>query len=159
MPWKNNLGVTYEIEIFPPGSTVTNHDFDYRISMAEIKSENVFSNFSGYQRILTIVRGSGINFNKEKMKLYEVKYFSGEEKVTSSPTKKNQLVIDLGVIFNPKKIKAQMKLFNSIDELKSFEKFDKEFVINTEDLDTITLDENRSVSITSDLIFIGISKV
>ena len=48
MPWKNGLGVTAQIAIHPPGATLA--DFTWRISSAEVRGSNPFSNFAGTPR-------------------------------------------------------------------------------------------------------------
>ncbi|MBE7732837.1 HutD/Ves family protein [Devosia faecipullorum] len=58
MPWKNGSGETCEIKIWPPGSDV--HNFDWRISLANVAADGPFSIFPGIGRILSVVEGNGI---------------------------------------------------------------------------------------------------
>jgi len=58
-PWKNGGGSTTEIAIAPPGASLD--DFDWRISMARVASDGPFSEFSGIDRTLAIVKGHGLS--------------------------------------------------------------------------------------------------
>lgn len=55
MPWKNGFGTTEEIVIFPPYSSV--EDFNWRISMAYVTADNVFSSFTGVTRHMVLLEG------------------------------------------------------------------------------------------------------
>ena len=58
MPWKNGGGETTEIAIWPP---LANLDaFDWRVSMAPVKSDGAFSTFDGIDRTLCILEGQGM---------------------------------------------------------------------------------------------------
>lgn len=85
MPWKNGLGTTFEVDISPVDAALDQMNFDFRISLAQVSSENSFSNFSGMERFLTVIRGSGIKFNQEKILPFCIVHFLGEEKVMSGP--------------------------------------------------------------------------
>lgn len=58
IPWKNGLGFTREIAIFPKGTTVSNNDFLWRVSSASIEKNSDFSPFPGYNRDLLLLDGS-----------------------------------------------------------------------------------------------------
>ncbi|CAN5397183.1 hypothetical protein BH10PSE1_BH10PSE1_25900 [soil metagenome] len=55
-PWKNGGGVTREIAVWPPGADLD--DFDWRISMAEVRDPGAFSVFPEVDRWLTVLEGS-----------------------------------------------------------------------------------------------------
>ncbi|WP_162846805.1 HutD/Ves family protein [Marinicella litoralis] len=57
IPWKNGSGNTTELAI-SPGGTLQN--FDWRLSIASVNKDGVFSDFSGYDRQLILLRGNGI---------------------------------------------------------------------------------------------------
>jgi environmental stress-induced protein Ves len=61
MPWKNGGGVTTEIAIFPPAAGLA--DFDWRVSMATVAEDGPFSAFSGIDRRLSIIDGSGMQLS------------------------------------------------------------------------------------------------
>lgn len=57
MPWRNGGGTTQEVACNPGGSTAR---FDWRLSIADVGQDGGFSAFGGYQRILTVLEGQGI---------------------------------------------------------------------------------------------------
>lgn len=57
MPWKNGLGVTLEIAR-SHGEALD--DFDWRISIADVKTAGSFSYFPKKQRVLSILEGTGL---------------------------------------------------------------------------------------------------
>ncbi|WP_171498401.1 HutD/Ves family protein, partial [Acinetobacter bereziniae] len=82
MRWKNGEGYTLEIARSVGESL---DEFEWRISMADVKSAGEFSKFNGMQRFLTVLEGQGISLNIDS----ELKYlhtlqsvsFSGESGV------------------------------------------------------------------------------
>lgn len=58
VPWKNGKGETIEMVINPGG---TLDEFDWRLSMASVVEDGIFSNFTGYTRNLILIEGNGIN--------------------------------------------------------------------------------------------------
>ena len=84
MPWKNGGGVTTEIFASPPSE-----DFDWRVSIATVKSDGPFSTFIGYERHIMTLSGEGMTLDIEgrgKFALEPLKplSFSGETRVHSS---------------------------------------------------------------------------
>lgn len=63
MPWKNGGGVTREVAIWPP--TAALDAFDWRISIADVAQGGPFSAFTGVDRVLTVIEGSGIELAVE----------------------------------------------------------------------------------------------
>ena len=57
-PWKNGGGVTREIWCQPAGAGI--HDFDWRVSIAEISRDGPFSRFDGVDRVITLLEGAGV---------------------------------------------------------------------------------------------------
>ena len=66
VPWKNGKGETVEMAI-NPGGTLDN--FDWRLSMASVVENGVFSNFTGYTRNLILIDGDGINLQHNDNKI------------------------------------------------------------------------------------------
>jgi environmental stress-induced protein Ves len=106
MRWKNGEGYTLEIA----RSIGENLDeFEWRISMADVKSAGEFSKFNGMQRFLTVLEGRGISLNIDS----ELKYlhtlqsvsFSGESEVYCELLAGQ--IRDFNLIYDPKKISAQ----------------------------------------------------
>jgi uncharacterized protein len=56
LPWKNGGGMTYEAMRLPP----TGDPFLWRVSLAQIDSSGPFSDFTGYDRNMVLLRGRGI---------------------------------------------------------------------------------------------------
>jgi uncharacterized protein len=57
VPWKNGGGITHEAMRIPE----TGDTFRWRVSIAHIDSSGPFSDFSGYQRIMVLLRGTGVS--------------------------------------------------------------------------------------------------
>ena len=55
LPWKNGAGVTREVVAHPPGSDLGH--FDWRVSIAEIRSAGPFSRFPGIERRMAVLEG------------------------------------------------------------------------------------------------------
>jgi len=55
VPWKNRGGLTREVAIHPQGSDF--EAFDWRVSMAEIRSAGPFSPFPGIERRMAVISG------------------------------------------------------------------------------------------------------
>lgn len=60
VPWKNGKGATIELAISLGG---TIGGFDWRISMATVKEDGPFSDFTGYYRHLVLIEGAGLELN------------------------------------------------------------------------------------------------
>lgn len=58
--WKNGLGHTDEIAIFPPGSSLLKGDFLWRLSSAQIENSSPFSLFPAHDRVLVVLKGAGL---------------------------------------------------------------------------------------------------
>lgn len=106
MRWKNGEGYTLEIARSAGESL---NDFEWRISMADVKSAGEFSKFHGMQRFLTVLEGQGISLHIDD----EFKYlhtlqtvsFSGESVVYCELLAGQ--IRDFNLIYDPKKISAQ----------------------------------------------------
>lgn len=60
MPWKNGQGSTTEL-IASPGAEGS--AFNWRLSIAEVGQSGPFSDFSGYDRFITLIEGAGMTLN------------------------------------------------------------------------------------------------
>jgi len=116
MPWKNGLGVTREIFIHPENATLSQNNFDYRLSSAQIQNDSPFSTFPQKKRWLIIYEGEGMKLNHEKLVRFQVKHFSGDEMILGSLL--NGSVKDLGIIYDPKKVQVKMTLLEKSTELE-----------------------------------------
>ncbi len=83
MPWKNGGGITTELLIEPEGATLES-GFQWRLSMADVRTDGPFSAFPGCERTLMLVKGKGLelDFNGNGRKRLETPYepvmFPGE---------------------------------------------------------------------------------
>ena len=59
VPWKNSKGSTIELLRESSGDDY----FDWRVSMASVKSNSDFSDFTHYDRALVLIGGNGITLN------------------------------------------------------------------------------------------------
>jgi len=57
MAWKNGLGSTTEIAVYPPGSGVSGEPFVWRVSIADVPASGPFSPFPGYDRTIMMISG------------------------------------------------------------------------------------------------------
>ncbi len=71
IPWKNGLGETTELAISEGGS-LTN--FDWRLSIATVSQDGVFSDFSGYDRNLVLISGQGISLTHDDEKIDKLEH-------------------------------------------------------------------------------------
>ena len=110
MPWKNRQGTTAQILISPKGASLDKLDFDYRLSSAPIKTAGPFSKFPGYQRILLPVSGAGFVLNGHPYATFEAAHFSGDEETHCELLKKE--VTDLGLIYHPERVSANVRVLN-----------------------------------------------
>ena len=60
MPWKNGLGVTREIAIDPPGASMSDAGFRWRLSIATVDQSGPFSSFPGIDRTIMVIEGKGM---------------------------------------------------------------------------------------------------
>lgn len=105
MPWKNNQGHTLQIDI------EKSDKYLWRLSAATVKNENSFSEFTGYDRFLTIWQGQGLLLNDFELLQNQIYKFRGEDKIICKPITHTE-VIDLGFIFNRNHCNADMKILN-----------------------------------------------
>jgi uncharacterized protein len=78
-PWKNGLGITTELLVSGNESA----EFDWRLSIAQVAEDGMFSDFTGLQRQLFLLEGNGIelDFNQRQKAVlnnrFEVADFDG----------------------------------------------------------------------------------
>lgn len=58
MPWKNGQGMTEEVLSFPVGSDAER--FDWRVSIAHVRTDGPFSLFPGVDRTIALLEGNGL---------------------------------------------------------------------------------------------------
>lgn len=115
--WKNGLGKTRQIAIFPAEATLAEENFDWRLSSATVLGENTFSQFKGCDRWLIVWKGEGLILNGKKLLPHSPLHFNGEESVKCSLIKDE--VVDVGLIYNRTKIKAILSVVKGPIELNA----------------------------------------
>ena len=79
MPWRNGLGSTIELAKHPSGDA-----FKWRLSMADVAQDGTFSDFSGYDRCLLLLKGAGMTLTNHEGQQWELStqlhaaHFKGE---------------------------------------------------------------------------------
>jgi environmental stress-induced protein Ves len=58
IPWKNGGGTTAEVASAPADATLT--DFTWRISIADVRHDGPFSEFTGADRIIVVIDGTAL---------------------------------------------------------------------------------------------------
>jgi len=85
MPWKNGLGVTAEIAVDPPESSIGDGRFAWRLSIAAVERSCPFSAFPGYERTIMVIDGPGMELSfpgriaRRLDRLFDPFVFSGDE--------------------------------------------------------------------------------
>jgi environmental stress-induced protein Ves len=79
-PWKNGLGTTEEVYVYPPG----NEDFLFRVSLATLSTSGPFSLFPGIDRSLILLEGKPVRLNDLLVPLLAPVSFPGEEKIEAT---------------------------------------------------------------------------
>lgn len=104
MPWKNGKG--YTVEIAKNSDNCPVDRFNWRISMATIDQNSLFSNFNGYQRVISVLEGDGIilTVDDQAPKIlhpFDTFFFSGNSQTRCALL--NDIVKDFNLIFDPEK--------------------------------------------------------
>ncbi|OTG81730.1 HutD family protein [Acinetobacter sp. ANC 4648] len=113
MPWKNGLGFTLEVA---RSHGVGLDDFDWRVSIADVKTAGQFSYFKNKQRILGVLEGQGLTLQIDqirKVSLEQKQFFAfhGESEVCAELLSGE--IRDFNLIYNPQKIAARLQWINS----------------------------------------------
>ena len=119
MPWKNGGGFTEEI-------TRDNGEglegFGWRLSIADIEASGGFSLFSGYQRIITVLQGDGMQLLVDDQATrpllpFDAFAFSGDSKVDC--TLLGGAIRDFNLIYAPQRYRARLQWFDGASRLFS----------------------------------------
>jgi uncharacterized protein len=69
VPWKNGAGITHEATRVPEKG----EPFNWRVSVAHIDASGPFSDFSGYVRLMVLLRGTGVTLTIDGVKSRELR--------------------------------------------------------------------------------------
>lgn len=119
IPWKNGLGETTELAINEGGNL---DSFDWRLSIASVINDGVFSDFSGYQRNLVLIAGNGIMLKHDDNKvdnltnLLDIAKFDGDCKTHGKLC--DGAIKDFNIITNNQKIQPQVNCYLDAQEVR-----------------------------------------
>jgi len=129
MRWKNGAGYTFELA----RSAGDDLDaFDWRISVADVKTSGDFSKFSGLQRILTVLEGQGlvlhIDGEARQLNTLQSAQFSGSSAVSCELIAGT--VRDFNLIYDPQKLLARYHWITQTSTTEIFSSADLVFIFN-----------------------------
>ncbi len=119
IPWKNGKGETIELAINEGGDL---DNFTWRLSMASVVENGVFSDFSGYQRNLVLIKGNGISLQHDGNKidklenLLEVANFDGA--CCTEGSLHDGAITDFNVITNQEKCQVSVETYLKSQSIK-----------------------------------------
>ncbi len=129
MLWKNGAGHTVELARSNGASLDT---FDWRISMADVKSSGEFSRFNGMQRILTVLQGPGIQLDIDDssvhLKTLQSAQFSGDSQTSCALT--DGPIRDFNLIYDPGQLHARLQWYLEPSNTEIFSSADLVFIFN-----------------------------
>mgnify|MGYP005991784279 CR=1 FL=1 len=117
--WKNGKGETTELAI-SPNSTID--EFQWRLSIASVSEDGVFSDFSGYCRNLILLSGNGITLTHTNTVTQETKIDNLSQALSFSTfdggcetygVLTSGAIKDFNLMHNPKHYSALVKPLNS----------------------------------------------
>lgn len=149
MPWKNGQGFTLEIAR-SHGTGLS--DFDWRISIADVKSAGAFSHFPNRKRIIGVLDGgAGLILNvdqKAPVTLHQKQFFSfdGESDVYAELL--DEPIRDFNLIYNPDRYCARLQWINAQAMSSWISDADRVIIFNaTDQLDLYVNGEQRQLTL------------
>ncbi len=108
MPWKNGAGSTLEIARDGDGLDA----FAWRLSIADVTQPGPFSAFTGYQRIITVLEGEGMQLEVDgqmsrPLQALDAYAFSGDSQVQCSLL--GGAIHDFNLIYSPQRCSARLQ--------------------------------------------------
>lgn len=109
MPWKNGAGSTLEIA----RDTGAGLDgFGWRLSIADVGADGGFSAFNGYQRIITVLEGEGMQLTVDgqvsrPLRQFDAFAFSGDSEVDCRLL--GGAIRDFNLIYSPVRYLARLQ--------------------------------------------------
>ncbi|AZC22111.1 MULTISPECIES: HutD family protein [Pseudomonas] len=112
MPWKNGGGSTEEIT---RDSGTGLEGFGWRLSIADIGESGGFSSFAGYQRIITVLQGAGMQLSVDGQEgrpllPFDPFAFSGASQVSCNLL--GGAIRDFNLIYSPERYLARLQWFD-----------------------------------------------
>lgn len=115
--WKNGKGSTIELAVSNSESIA---QFDWRLSIATVENNDVFSDFAGYDRQLILLKGNGItlfheNHRSDLSQLLTIAHFDGGDethaKLHDGP------ITDFNVMVNKSTFQANVQTFQAFNQI------------------------------------------
>ncbi|GLK90071.1 HutD/Ves family protein [Pseudomonas turukhanskensis] len=108
MPWKNGAGTT--LEILRDGAGL--EAFNWRLSIADVTQAGPFSAFTGYQRIITVLEGEGMQLQVDgalsrPLRALDAFAFAGDSQVQCSLL--GGAIRDFNLIYAPDRCRARLQ--------------------------------------------------
>ncbi|WP_448548106.1 HutD/Ves family protein [Thalassotalea fusca] len=146
VPWKNGLGYTLELAVSEGGSMSA---FDWRLSIATVAQDGVFSDFSGYWRNLILLSGKGIELTHSNSPTNLLRQHLDVAKFDGGETTHGRLIdgeiTDFNVMVNLDKYHLNTQTFSD-DISKTFDVQEIIFCYSpNEDLKLTILDETSII--------------
>ena len=127
MPWKNGGGVTTELYRIP---STQSDSFLFRLSMASVQSDGLFSIFPGIDRILLLLEGKGFHLKGPIVNHSMVNQipfsFKGEEEINCTLIEGSCL--DFNVMTDRSFAKSTLSLESSISHKRFTAESDLKFI-------------------------------
>ena len=125
--WKNGLGFTNEIAIYPPTASLVQGNFSWRLSSARIEKASPFSTFPHHDRVLVILKGAGMKLthtfeeggDEETVDLPPLEPYEFPGDVPSSCALLDGPVVDFSVFVRKGEVEPQVEIVE-IEEGDSF---------------------------------------
>lgn len=111
MPWKNGAGTTLEI-LRDAAAADGLEGFSWRLSIADVGQSGGFSFFSGYQRIITVLEGKGMQLTidgqpSRPLLALDALAFSGDSQVDCQLL--GGPIRDFNLIYSPDRCSARLQ--------------------------------------------------
>ncbi|WP_052074483.1 HutD/Ves family protein [Shewanella mangrovi] len=107
VPWKNGQGITEEIAL----QQDLNERFTWRLSIATVAQDGLFSHFNGYQRIISVLAGNGMllavnGCESGPITCFQSFHFDGS--ATTDCRLIDGAIYDFNVIFDDKRVEVDV---------------------------------------------------
>ena len=142
IPWKNGLGETTELAISEDGNL---ENFDWRLSIATVSQDGIFSDFSGYSRNLVLIAGHGIRLEHDGKKvdqldkLLDMASFNGGCKTFGKLT--SGTIIDFNIMTKTSVYQAQVDRYIN-EQVINLNANVQYFVYGLSDMTLVSVNDN-----------------
>jgi hypothetical protein len=110
MPWRNGTGKTAEVAIAPGAGD----RYVWRISIADVPESGPFSDYAGYERIISVVEGAGMEFHvaghKPARLTRDSKPYAFPGSVATRCTLLDGPIRDFNLMYDPVLVRGRVRL-------------------------------------------------